>query len=209
MIYLCARLSPQSCAKGSVSDPTGFVELRSGGDGMDRISGFLPQIGWSPLMAPLASEKAPGSTVEPPAASSGTGSGMEAGVDTQTPEDRAARVLAQIRARDDTATRESAVLARSLSEMETIDPDGPTGPPPTFAVSPLEAKAARLGAPPELVVEASAGEVAPAPTAETPEQGAIRPDRAAGAAAGPTGNEQIGWQGLDTAPQRQSLDLLR
>ncbi|RWR35286.1 hypothetical protein D2T29_02135 [Sinirhodobacter populi] len=167
-------------------------------------------------MTPVAAERAPASTVEPASAPSGAGSGMEAGVDTQTPEDRSARALAQLRAQGEaTATRgETAVLALSLSEMETIDPDMPTGPPPTFSVSPLQAKAAELKAPPQFVAdvvpdEAIPTRAAPAPTTETPEQDTKRPDRAATAAAGPTGNDQTGWQGLDTAPQRQSLDLLR
>ncbi|RWR32821.1 hypothetical protein D2T31_02315 [Sinirhodobacter populi] len=165
-------------------------------------------------MTTVAPERAPASTVEPASAPSGAGSGMEAGVDTQTPEDRSARALAQLRAQGEaTATRgETAVLALSLSEMETIDPDMPTGPPPTFSVSPLQAKAAELKAPPEFDMvpdEAIPARAAPAPKTETPEQDTKRPDRAATAAAGPTGNDQTGWQGLDTAPQRQSLDLLR
>ena len=61
---------------------------------MDQISGLMPQIGWSPLLMPATPKKAPASTVEPAAKSANLNSGMEAGVDTQTPQDRAQQVQA-------------------------------------------------------------------------------------------------------------------
>ena len=59
---------------------------------MDRISGLMPQIGWSPLLTPAAPKKAPASTVEPAAKSANINSGMGAQVDTQTAQDRAQQV---------------------------------------------------------------------------------------------------------------------
>lgn len=118
---------------------------------MDQISGFLPQIGWSPLQMPATPKKPPASTVEPAAKSANTKEGLGAQVDTQTPQDhaQAARLLETI----------AAASAYELASDETaqtdapIDPDGPTGPPPTFDVTPLEAEAARRMSVPKTVAE--------------------------------------------------------
>ncbi len=169
---------------------------------MDQISGLMPQIGWSPLLMPATPKKAPASTVEPAAKSANLNSGMEAGVDTQTPQDRAQQVqalkaqaalivqtaasqstLAGLGGQNAGATgsgAEETVLATLLAGIEPPpDPDAPTGPPPTFDVTPLEAAAARRLAPPE----ALSPDPAPEPEAEPPRGAAPAEDGAEAPAA--------------------------
>lgn len=172
---------------------------------MDRISGILPQIGWSPAMAPVTAEKAPATTVEALSASSSAQSGMQANVDTQTGENRAAQIAAMLRNTGTSA--ESTILAKS----EKIDPDAPAGPPPTFDVSPLEAKVAELSNPEHM-------------KAKTEENASTRPDATAAGEEGDAkqdasqaeaGDDRAAakttaeWQTLDAIAQGQSLDLLR
>lgn len=104
---------------------------------MDRISALLPMSGWTAVVQPADSGPAPATRVEPVAAASPTSGGLGTGVDTRAGRERegsrdsskdSARDTAQ--ARDQTATR--------------IDPDAPSGPPPAFDVSPLEAELERL-----------------------------------------------------------------
>ncbi|HEY0213702.1 MAG TPA: hypothetical protein VGC40_08965 [Paenirhodobacter sp.] len=179
---------------------------------MDRISGVLPQVGWTPSQMPIAAAKPPASTVEPATAISSARSGMDAGVDTQTPEDRASQAQSQIHARRaSTVHSESAVLAQS----QTINPDAPSGPRPTFEISPMEVRVAQLSAPPEMNAD-----IAPEPADNTAvsalstqnakgaKQAHSSPTVVASATVSTQGN-QIGWQSLDTATQGQSLDLLR
>jgi len=56
---------------------------------MDRISGLMPQVGWSPLLTVAAPKTAPASTVEAAANAANTNGGLGANVDTQTSQDRA------------------------------------------------------------------------------------------------------------------------
>ena len=137
---------------------------------MDRISGLMPQVGWSPLLSMVPPKKAPATTVEPANTSSGTNSGMGAEVGTQA---QLARSV-QLQARNRDVAVETAVLAQSRAEA-VPDPDAPTGPPPTFDVTPLEAKAAALMAvPPQ--------ETAPAPAAARPAEPEQPPAEPSGAA---------------------------
>ncbi len=100
---------------------------------MDQISGLMPQIGWSPLLAVAMPKKAPASTVEPVSATSDTSGGMGAQIDTKTPHDHAARA------------RIMAALAQDGNENPIWpDPPGQTGPEPTFDTTPLEANAEEL-----------------------------------------------------------------
>lgn len=106
---------------------------------MDQISGLMPQVGWSPLMTASAPKKPPATTVEPATTSANTNSGLGANVDAQT---KAAKVV-ELQARAREMAAQTAVLAQSRA-AEQPDPDAPTGPPPTFDVTPLEAQAAEL-----------------------------------------------------------------
>ncbi|MBC7146527.1 MAG: hypothetical protein H5U24_14155 [Thioclava marina] len=120
---------------------------------MDRISGLMPQIGWSPLLMAATPKTAPASTVEPAMKSADTNGGMGADVDTQTPQDHAQQVralgaMAEMRA--NAAARGSHDTADGQG-LPPPDPDPLTGPLPTFEVTPLEAKAAALKAAPELI----------------------------------------------------------
>ena len=111
---------------------------------MDRISGLMPQVGWSTLTMPLAVKKAPATTVEPAATAANTNGGMGANVNTQT---GGGQAVATAQARAATGSDQTgitqAVLAQ-VSQNAEPDPDAPTGPPPTFDVTPLEAQAAAL-----------------------------------------------------------------
>ncbi|MBD3787761.1 MAG: hypothetical protein IE922_12495 [Sphingomonadales bacterium] len=212
---------------------------------MDRISGLMPQIGWSPLLTPAAPKKAPASTVEPAAKSANINSGMGAEVDTQTPEDRAqqvsdlkAQVLAfapggQMSQATTAASMAGVALAAGLmpegdgpSQMiePPPDPDAPTGPPPTFDVTPLEAAAARRLDPPETVPTevariappepeasdgpaATAAPVAPrADSAPPPEAPAPAPEQVTTPEAG---SAQGDWQRLEPEAAEPSLDVTR
>lgn len=132
---------------------------------MDRISGLMPQIGWSPLLTVAAPKTAPASKVEAPADAANTNGGLGANVDTQTSQDRAK----QVRALEARAARGAKALkeegqdrgAEDLNQSSRAvgmsdggarpDPDALTGPIPTFEVTPLEAQAAALWAAPDLM----------------------------------------------------------
>lgn len=211
---------------------------------MDRISGLMPQIGWSPLLTPAAPKKAPASTVEPAAKSANINSGMGAEVDTQTPEDRAqqvsdlkAQVLAfapggQMSQATTAASMAGVALAAGLmpegdgpSQMiePPPDPDAPTGPPPTFDVTPLEAAAARRLDPPEtapteVVQIAPPEQEAPdGPEAATPaEPRAVSAPQPEASAPAPepvntpeAGSAQGDWQRLEPEAAEPSLDVTR
>lgn len=122
---------------------------------MDRISGLMPQIGWSPLLMAATPKTAPASTVEPAMKPANTNGGMGADVDTQTPQDHAqqARALGAMAEMRANAARD----AGGAQDLPPPDPDPLTGPLPTFEVTPLQAKAAALKAAPELI-EADAPE---------------------------------------------------
>ncbi|WP_417807894.1 hypothetical protein [Thioclava sp.] len=117
---------------------------------MDRISGLMPQTGWSPLLSPATPKNAPATTVEPAATSADTDDGKSAGTDTQTAQDHAqtARFFSGIAA---------ARVGVGEAQIEPVgpppDPNAPSGPMPTFDVSPLEEAAARV-----MAVSAIAGD---------------------------------------------------
>jgi len=121
---------------------------------MDRISGVLPQIGWSPQMVPAAPKAAPATTVEAASITADTAGGMSANVDTGS----GAEFLAQLRllSRQGSAgtsggdDSESEAAPAAVPRIEAApDPDAPTGPPPAFEVTQLEARAAALRAGPD------------------------------------------------------------
>lgn len=178
---------------------------------MDRISGLMPQVGWSPMMAPAMPKKAPATTVEPAASAANTNGGLGADVNTQG---QAAKVV-QLPSRGSETGAEQAVLAQSLV-AEDPDPDALTGPPPTFEVTPLEAQAAALRAVPPGAPKsdhASVDEVETAP--ETTEPEATPPAAAAPQEESPapvpqqTATAAQGdWQATATA-QEPSLDVTR
>ncbi|KFE35843.1 hypothetical protein [Thioclava atlantica] len=125
---------------------------------MDRISGLMPQIGWSPLMVAATPKKAPATTVEPAEKPADAGGGRGANVDTQTPGDHARQVrtleaLVALRKTDaeEKGAGEPPDGAAGASPEAPPDPDAPTGPPPTFDVTPLEAQAAALREAPDLI----------------------------------------------------------
>ncbi|OOY06347.1 hypothetical protein [Thioclava sp. F28-4] len=142
---------------------------------MDRISGLMPQVGWSPLLTVAAPKTAPASTVEAAANAANTNGGLGANVDTQTPQDRAQQVRAlEARAArgastlkeegQDRSAEDASQSPRTLGSRDggaRPDPDALTGPIPTFEVTPLEAQAAALWAAPDLV------ETSDAPAPET------------------------------------------
>ncbi|KEO60454.1 hypothetical protein [Thioclava indica] len=131
---------------------------------MDRISGLMPQTGWSPLLSPATPKNAPATTVEPAATSADTNGGKSAGTDTQTAQDHAqtARLFRGIAA---------AHIASGETQSEPVgpppDPNAPSGPMPTFDVSPLEEAAARVMAVPAMAGDMAASETSEA--VETPE----------------------------------------
>lgn len=200
---------------------------------MDRISGVMPQIGWSPVLMPVAPERAPASTVEP--ASPGARSGGSAGAQTGARDDHerareAATLLrlqsagfwqtgaeqairAQALPAQDSPGADPGALggaqagaahtaaggsaqgdgARSFQAAPPPDPNAPSGPPPTFDVSPLEARAAALTAIPAALPRQGIWEGASAPSslagAETADLTAAAAPRSAvsGTGAGPDG----------------------
>jgi len=186
---------------------------------MDRISGLMPQVGWSPLMTPAMPKKAPATTVEPAATAANTNGGLGADVNTQG---QAAKVV-QLPSRASESGMEQAVLAQSLA-AEDPDPDALTGPPPTFEVTPLEAQAAALRAVPpnEPKVESPAAEAAettpeageapeqPAPSATSaPAPKSAPAEQSPAPAAAQTAQAAQGaWQATAEA-QEPSLDVTR
>lgn len=113
---------------------------------MDRISGVLPQIGWSPQLVPAAPKAAPATTVEPVRSSADTAGGMGADVDTGSGTDFVARIRSLLRQDGAGADPAGPDAARAIvPRIEAApDPDAPTGPPPAFEVTPLEAHVAAL-----------------------------------------------------------------
>ncbi|WP_220033748.1 hypothetical protein [Rhodobacter viridis] len=109
----------------------------------------MPQTGWSPLLSMVPQKKPPATTVEPANTSANTNSGLGAEVGSQNQNER----VVQLQARNRDLAVETAVLAQSRS-ASLPDPDAPTGPPPTFDVTPLEANAAALMAVPPQEPEA-------------------------------------------------------
>lgn len=135
---------------------------------MDQISGLMPQIGWSPLMTPAAPKKAPATTVEPAGQATSAQGGLAADVGTQAGLYRGATGAG---ATGDGAGRSG---ESGLMPEPPPDPEAPTGPPPTFKITPLEAMAAEQLAPPDALEDPSpeVPEDAPDPAqalqAETP-----------------------------------------
>ena len=184
---------------------------------MDRISGLMPQVGWSPLLSMVPPKKAPATTVEPASTSSGTNSGMGAEVGTQAQAERST----QLQARNRDVMVETAVLAQSRAEA-VPDPDAPTGPPPTFDVTPLEAKAAALMAvPPQDSAPAPATAraeepaqppaepaVAAEPQAQPATEAAPRAEAAPQPAPQPTPQPNPDWQASSETAE-PSLDVVR
>lgn len=174
---------------------------------MDRISGLLPQIGWSPVLAVPAPKKAPATTVEPAAGAGRADGGMGAEVGAQPG-----------------GARGGKPPAPGAPEGETArigpppDPDAPTGPPPSFEMTYLEARAARWRADPSTAGAsdgAPAGDAAPA-TAEEKAATADRQGKAGGhreetaPALDPPASPspRAGWPALAEPPE-PSLDLTR
>lgn len=202
---------------------------------MDRISGLMPQIGWSPVLMPVAPKHAPATTVEPAAKAANTNGGMGAEVDTQTGQDRAQQVQA-LQAQTQQAGLpqiaggglEQAVLSQGIAAAQAQsdpdsgpppDPDAPTGPPPTFEMTPLEAEASRRKAV-QSVAPVAADTVAPDANASiAPETEAsvtappaanvpVQPDMAEAPADPHAAAPQGDWQTLDQTPE-PSLDVTR
>ncbi|QPZ90595.1 hypothetical protein [Thioclava electrotropha] len=148
---------------------------------MDRISGLMPQVGWSPLLTVAAPKTAPASTVEAAANAANTNGGLGANVDTQTSQDRAQQVRAlEARAArgasalkeegQDRGTEDASQPSRSTGRRDggaRPDPDALTGPIPTFEVTPLEAQAAALWAAPDLVESSDTSVPEPVQPADT------------------------------------------
>ncbi|SOB93738.1 hypothetical protein [Rhodobacter maris] len=173
---------------------------------MDLISGLMPQTGWSPLFSPATPKVAPATTVEPASTAANTNSGLGAETDAKSQQDR----IVQLQARRDLAV-ETAVLAQSRSQASP-DPDAPTGPPPTFDVTPLEARAVELRSPTrsdEAAATASEAQDSGAETAE-PATAEAREPVSEPASSEPTATAASAqsWQaGSESAPP--SLDLIR
>ena len=125
---------------------------------MDRIAGLMPQIGWSPLTLPATPKKAPASTVEPAGQSAKNQAGLGAEIDTRTPQDHAQA------AREVAARLGSGAGGQADAKPPAPDPDAPTGPPPTFEMTQLQAEAARRKAGPAVAeprVKDEANDTAP------------------------------------------------
>lgn len=167
---------------------------------MDRISGLMPQVGWSPLLAVSAPKKAPATTVEPAANAANTNGGMGADVNAQ---ENPAKVV-QLQARANDLAMETAVLAQTRA-AEAPDPDAPTGPPPTFDVTPLEAQAAELRAVPR-----GGGTAAPEEAAEPKPEAAAETEAPQEAAEEPAATSATpgNWHASDAAPE-PSVDVTR
>ncbi len=179
---------------------------------MDRISGLMPQVGWSPLLSVVDTRKAPATTVEPASTSANTNSGLGADVDART---QMARIV-QMQARNRDLAVETAVIAQTQPEAPP-DPDAPTGPPPTFDVSPLEAQAAALRMAARSAPEATdeTGEEEPAPkapeTAPDTEARAPMTETTAEPPAEPSGGATAAsgdWHTSQTSAEKR-LDLTR
>ncbi|PTV97542.1 hypothetical protein C8J27_101658 [Rhodobacter aestuarii] len=174
---------------------------------MDRISGLMPQTGWSPLLSAVAPKKPPATTVEPASNAANTNSQLGADVDTSSQAQR----VQELKARSRDVTLETAVLAQSRAQAMP-DPDAPTGPPPTFDVTPLEAKAAELRSVPRQGTEVAytaESEDTRAPEAE-PEAAATQDaaPKEAAPEAPPAPMPSTDWQaGSDTAEPH--LDVTR
>ena len=164
---------------------------------MDRISGLMPQVGWSPLLSVVETRKAPATTVEPASTSANTNSGLGADVDART---QMARIV-QMQARNRDLAMETAVIAQTQPEAAP-DPDAPTGPLPTFDVTPLEAQAAALRmaamAAPETTGETEEEE--PAPAASETGESALPGAEARTATAQPKAEPPAEPSGGNTAP---------
>lgn len=171
---------------------------------MDRISGLLPQIGWSPLSEAPPPAKAPASTVEPPHGAARAGGGANAGVDTHSGQPRA-----PLRP---PAHAGGGQGNEAASAPDAPDADQPTGPAPTFELTYLEAQALRRRADPLGAAErpenpsGAAGETRaatrpPAPD-PSPDQGEDNPVRGNRADAPPA------WPRLEDTPPGK-LDLTR
>jgi len=119
---------------------------------MDRISGLMPQTGWSPLLSPATPKNAPATTVEAVETPADTDGGKSAGTDTQTAQDHVqiVRLFGGIAAARVAITQTQSAPARSEPVGPPPDPNAPSGPMPTFDVSPLEAAAARIMAVPAM-----------------------------------------------------------
>lgn len=169
---------------------------------MDQISGLMPQIGWSPLMMPATPKKAPATTVEPAGKSASAQGGMAADVGTQAGQDRAPQAHSSF----DAAT--GGALQSALMPEPPPDPEAPTGPPPTFEVTPLEAMAAEQLAPPERV------ESPPTRTDDEPSETPGPRDAAPEPAPRETAPEPApaqkpeGWSSLK-APEDPTVDITR
>lgn len=172
---------------------------------MDRISAFLPPIGWSPLAEVAPQTRAPASTVEPPHASARAHGGADAGVDARSGQPR--RHAQQPRG---DGTPLPAVAVGTGTPLPP-DPDQPTGPAPTFDLTYLEAEALRR----------RAGQKRPHSAAGAPEPGAageppgsarapdIPPGRGEDAPAdGNRANAAPAWPRMDGTPATR-LDLTR
>ncbi|WP_147435484.1 hypothetical protein [Paenirhodobacter hankyongi] len=199
---------------------------------MDRISGMLPQIGWSPQLVPAAPKAAPATTVEAASITADTAGGMSANVDTGNGRE----FLAQLRllsrqagadtpGGDDSETGRAGAPAIVPRIEAAPDPDAPTGPPPAFEVTPLEAQAAALRAGPgrlqaeDIAAGASPGEdVAAAGEVQAdPTRAAVALTQATGAAAPsderpavvPQGAWPLGAEVRGAATPGPSLDVTR
>lgn len=135
---------------------------------MDRISGLMPQIGWSPLLAVAAPKKAPSTTVEAAGGAGGARARLGTDVGGQTGQPRG---LAG--ARGDNQGDTDPGLPRAGPPP---DPDAPTGPPPAFEMTWLEAQAARRRAGlPDPAPRVAEGKDPGQPDAWQPDRG--QPDR--------------------------------
>lgn len=166
---------------------------------MDQISGLMPQIGWSPSLIVAAPKKAPATTVEPATTSANTNSGLGADVNAQG---NASKVV-ELQARAREAAAQSAVLAQSRAN-EQPDPDAPTGPPPTFDVTPLEAQAAELRRAPQPEKPVSGAEASSADAQARPEEEAP----AQAEEAPPATAQKADWHASDAAPEPR-VDVTR
>ncbi len=197
---------------------------------MDRISGVLPQIRWSPQLVPAAPKAAPATTVEVVRSSADTAGRMGANVDTGSGTDFVARIRGLLR-QDGAGERAGAnpagpdAAGAIVPRIEAApDPDAPTGPPPAFEVTPLEAHVAALRARPRPLHEvsslrASAGkdlaatgavQVAPMRPAVAPEQAsATVPPSDERPAVVPRGAWPLGAEVRGAVPPGPSLDVTR
>lgn len=109
---------------------------------MDGISGIFPQMGWSSATAQAVAENKPATTVDSISAISDAAGGLYTSNDTQGRSSQFSEKFSISNSGERILESKFLSIAR-----EKIDPDMPSGPPPTFEITPIESRIAELNNP--------------------------------------------------------------